>query len=207
MISKQKQIGQLRRAILSAMRDYGLKRTLINTAQRSGNIASGKFINLLKKASDDVFSIRNTRFSEAGIIENFTVIFDLRALLGEQYFYYFETLDEDISFKRDWSLNPGASRISSWIVRKITNGTWRGSTTVFSDGRTLDLLESKHRMRFAYAVAKTIKSNNDIQSKGDYSYSLRIALDDIINFALDDFLNEVNINISDEIEIILNDIF
>jgi len=207
MISKQKQIGQLRRAILSAMRDYGLKRTLINTAQRSGNIASGKFINLLKKASDDVFSIRNTRFSEAGIIENFTVIFDLRALLGEQYFYYFETLDEDISFKRDWSLNPGASRISSWIVRKITNGTWRGSTTVFSGGRTLDLLESKHRMRFAYAVAKTIKSNNDIQSKGDYSYSLRIALDDIINFALDDFLNEVNINISDEIEIILNDIF
>ena len=207
MISKQKQIGQLRKAILSAMREYGLKRTLINTARSSNNIASGKFISLLKKSDDNVFSVRNTEFSENGLIERFSIVFDLKSMLGDEYFYYFETLDEEISATRDWSLNPGASRISKWIMRKLSNGTWRGSTTVFSGGRTLDLFDAKHRTRLAYAIAKTIKSNNDITFKADYSYEVRKALEEIIDFALDDFLNLVNINISDDIEIILNDIF
>jgi hypothetical protein len=207
LLSKQKQIGQLRKAILTAMREYGLKRTLINTARSSNHIASGKFISLLRKADDDVFSVRNTSFSNEGLLETFSIIFDLKAMLGEEYFYYFETLDDEITVNRDWRMNPGASRINRWITRKISNGTWKGSTTVFSGGRTLDLYNEKNRMRLAYAIAKTIKSNDYIQSTGGYSYELRVALGEIIDFALDDFLNLVNINISDEIEIILNDIF
>lgn len=215
MISKQKQIGQLRRAILSAMRDYRFRTGLMNIAKNNRNVASGKFLNLLRKASDDAFSI-NASFGQSGFVENVRVVFDLRQLLGSEYFYYFQTLDHELSETRNFNLNPGGYTIEKWLRNKIKNGTWIGSTTVpytrnykNRESRTvfIDLNKDKDRLRLSFAIAKAIKANNDVVKKDDYSGYIREALQEITEFAFDDFLNELGINIVNEAEIILNEAF
>ena len=215
MISKQKQIGQLRRAILSAMRDYRFRRGLMNLATNNRNIAHGKFLKLLRNATDDVFSI-NATFSNEGLIEDVRLVFDLKALLGEEYFYYFQTLDYDVSANRNWNLNPGGYTIDRWLEAKIKNGTWIGSTLVpytrnykNRESRTvfIDLNKPKDRLRLSFAIAKAIKQNNDISSQADYSGLIRQSLEEILEYAFDDFLNEVGINIYNEAEVLLNEAF
>lgn len=215
MISKQKQIGQLRRAILSAMRDYRFRRGLMNLATNNRNIAKGKFLKLLRNAKDDVFSI-NATFSKEGLIEDVRLVFDLRRLLGEEYFYYFQTLDYEVSDNRTWNLNPGGYTIDRWLEAKIKNGTWIGSTLVpytrnykNRESRTvfIDLNKPKDRLRLSFAIAKAIKQNNDITSKADYSGLIRQSLEEILEYAFDDFLNEVGINIYNEAEVLLNEAF
>lgn len=216
MISKQKQIGQLRSALLRAMRDYRFRQSLIYYAKGNYNVATGKFLKVLQKAKDDVFNI-NAYFSPEGLIEEVALTVDLPRLLGNQYGYYFQTLDYQASLSRTWQLNPGGEVISRWIGDKINNRTWKGSTSVpytkqGSKGRAsktimLDLNEVKDRKRLAYAIAKAIKNNNDISSKGDYTEVIIDALTDIAEAAFTDFLNNVGINIYNEVEIVLNDIF
>lgn len=215
MISKQKQIGQLRRAILSAMRDYRFRRGLMNLATNNRNIAKGKFLKLLRNAKDDVFSI-NATFSNEGLIEDVRLIFDLGKLLGNEYFYYFQTLDYEVSENRTWNLNPGGYTIDRWLEAKIKNGTWIGSTLVpytrnykNRESRTvfIDLNKPKDRLRLSFAIAKAIKQNNDITSKADYSGLIRQSLEEILEYAFDDFLNEVGINIYNEAEVLLNEAF
>jgi hypothetical protein len=215
MISKQKQIGQLRRAILSSMRDYRFRRSLMNVATNNRNVATGKFLKLLRNAKDDAFSI-NASFSKDGLMEDVRLSFDLRKLLGDEYFYYFQTLDYEVSANRNWKMNPGGYTIERWIENKIINGTWVGSTLVpytrnykGRESRTvfIDLNKRKDRLRMAFAISKSIKQNNDIVSKSDYSGVIRQALSEILEYAFDDFLNEVGINIYNEAEILLNEAF
>lgn len=187
----------------------------MNVATNNRNVATGKLLKLLRNAKDDMFSI-NASFSKDGLIEDVRLSFDLKALLGDEYFYYFQTLDYEVSANRTWKMNPGGYTIERWLENKIKNGTWVGSTLVpytrNYKGRKsttvfIDLNKRKDRLRMAFAIAKSIKQNNDVVSKSDYSGVIRQALSDILEYAFDDFLNEVGINIYNEAEILLNEAF
>jgi hypothetical protein len=195
MISRQKQIYELRKAVIDELKIRTVKKRMIavlNNQQQVGS-AKSKLQSVIQQMEyRKAVKVRKTAFdSETGFMYRATVEFEF-VFQDSGYAKFLDIVPySDIKYK---SRGSGIENLIAWIKQKPIS-TWKNPYGIE------EIKQDKKKMRrLAYAIRKSQDQRGDIKNKSNFITFTRSNITTAINKAKERFVNYLSDELYLEIE-------
>jgi len=198
LISRTKQIQNLRKYIVQEIQSVGLKRTLITALKKNNQDVTGSLVN-------DILSVNYQRSGrylriKSGFNTQSNLLQDIKIEVALPWGEYGAKLDtvEGRKSKAQKTMKPSTNDIFQWILRKglFTRGFYRQKKRLKSGIKTYvyPLKRDSYRKGVAYRIAKNIREENELKTRNPYSTNLYISLELAIMNAFKRFEEEFTLD-------------
>jgi len=182
MISRQKQIYELRKAVIDELELRTVKKRMIAVLTNKKQVYKGNLKEIINKISyRKSIKVTNTAFDETtGFMYRATVNFEFD--FGESGYAKFLDIVpySDITYKSSGS---GIENLMRWIKDKPL-ATWKNPVGIS------DIQQSEQkRRRLAYAIRKSQDKNGGVKNKSNFITFTRSNITTAINKAAERFVN------------------
>ncbi len=210
MISPQKQIGQLRSILLKELRSRGVRDTLARKIRENKNL--GSTFDLVK-AAESINDQRALRFNYK--IEKATgAVYDVTINYNLTLPFYARRIDTVLSKGLGTNNYPGWA-IQDWIDTK-SNFTWKRRPRYFQKVKSKsgkvyiyqrDIQDPTWRNALAYRILMAIRRRGGIENKTALITAAEIGFQFAVLRASEIFNEQWDIDLSEEIESMINKLF
>lgn len=183
MITRQKQIQNLRKYIVEEIENVGLKRTFINNLRRNNQSVTGNLVNSILainyQRSGRFLRITSSFDKQNNILQDISV--NVEIPWGE-YGIKLDTVQGRASRARGGRMSPPKEKILSWMDAKgLFKGTFYRQTRRLKSGATRTYIypakRDSYRKSIAFRIAKKINEENELKTRNAYSTDLGIKLE------------------------------
>ena len=210
MISPQKQIGQLRSILLKELRSRSVKNIIANKLVDNKNLSAGFALYKTIKAINEDKAIRFTYSidKETGSIYNVNIKYNLTLP------FYAARIDTVLSKGLTTSNYPGWA-IQDWIETKPSS-TWKTRPNYFQKVKSKsgkvyiyerDINDPTWRNALSYRILMAIKKRGGIKNKTALITAGELAFQFAVLRASEIFNEQWDIDLSEEIESMINKLF
>ncbi len=204
MISAQAQRGQLRAAIVRALKAYGIRSVLKSKIKGNSQSVTG---NLLRSISSSKYlssvRVQSNIDKQTGIISNVSIT------VAPPWGKYGQKLDADLGSSRfaQGQMIPDRGVIRAWMDRKgifydaevkvrvKAKNTGKEYTYVYNGNN------SSARNMIAYNIQQDIIQNNRLRTRYPYSFELEKELSKVFNVAITNWFEVIGVNLLFDLDI------
>jgi len=183
LISRQKQIQNLRTYIAKEIEEIRLKSTLINRLKYNKQDVTGSLVNSILainyNKSGKYLNIKSSFNKQAGLLEDIRVSVELP--WGE-YGRKLDTVEGRASNAKGKRMSPDKNKIFQWMDAKglFKSGFYRQKKTLKNGATRTYVYSSKrdsYRKGIAFRIARKIQRENEIKTRFAYSTELNIKIE------------------------------
>lgn len=211
-MSARQQAGQLRSILARNFKKSRVREAAANVLKQRGQVASGNLIaSILKKREEQMFSISFKIDKEFDVIYDISITYDFDRIDVP----YYRRLDRVLGReKASPNMSVSTAAIEKWILRKLRNGTWKGSTTYEltrtrrgkTTTRSYPISKLVYRRALAFVIARTINEDQILENRSPYITIARVRVRKSIDSAEKEFYeiweNDFAINIERKLTVI-----
>lgn len=193
MISRQKQIYELRKAVIKELELRTVKKRMIAVLRNQQQVSTGRLESVISQMQyRKAVKVTNTAFDpETGLMYRATVTFEF-SFTGATYAKFLDIVPyDDIDHK---SYGSGIEALIVWIKQKPIS-TWKNPADIE------DIKTSKKKMRrLAHAIMNSQRANGGVKNKSNFITFSRSNVTTAINKAAATFVDYLSNELYLEIE-------